>query len=198
MENEEKEDLLVEIRESEEESCDKEEIDYFIEKKILDFVHKDDQIPKSNRKTILFILTCSLIFVSSSVLVIIVPIYLKYSSFYSISTYSKLFTISSVNVILFGITHMVVFIPKCDCQTSPNHTLCFSEILKVSFLLSIGSIAIFWFMDGNYVRCHLEDPLKGSCLVFSLFFYYTFSRKSKLYLTTLKFYSASLFFFFLG
>lgn len=178
MENEEKEDLLIEFTESEEESCDKEEIDCDVEEKILDFVRQEKPPFQSKKKTLIFT-TCLLMFIASSTLVIVLPIYVKYSSLENISTYSKLFTISLANAILFGIVHVFGVILKCECQWSPNHNLSFSEILKVSFFLSAGSISIFWLIDGNYVKCHLEDPLKGCAIVFSLLFYYVFSRKSK-------------------
>lgn len=179
MENEEKEDLLLEETESEDDIYDKEECNYYIEEKILDFIQNEKQSHKSNKKTFIFITACLFMFLSSSVLIITLPIYLQYSARTGIQTYSKLVTLSSINAMLFGIVHLLGILSKYAIHVSSGLQLCLPNVLKISVLLSIGSILIFWLTDGNYVSCHLQDPLKGCAIVFSLLFYYVFSKKSK-------------------
>ncbi|KAK6621845.1 hypothetical protein RUM44_001652 [Polyplax serrata] len=176
MENEEKEDLLVDVAESEDESSEKEEIDCYIKEKIIDFIHREREIPKT-KKQVSVIVACLLVFLASSTLVIVVPIYLKHTTASNISTYNKLVTVSFGTVLLFLVAHAVKLISKLGCQPSPDYSLSLLDVFKVSLLLSVGSITIFWLIDGSYVRCHLVDPLKGSAVVFSLIFYYVFSKK---------------------
>lgn len=179
MENEEKEDLLLEVSESEEEEYDKDEIDYYMEEKIRNFIHNDKPNNNSSKNTIVFVFMFLFLFLSSSVLIIVLPIYLKSASANSISTYSKLFTFSSVNAIIFVIAHIVGILVKCDSRSSFYLNLCLSDVLKISFFLSVGSFTVFWLSDNQYVTCHLQDPLKGCSIVFALLFYYLFSKKSK-------------------
>lgn len=178
MENEEKEDLLEET-ESEDDIFEKGECSYYIEEKILDFIQNEKQSNKSHRKTCIFITACLFMFLSSSVIIITLPIYLQYSNRTGIQTYSKLVTLSSLNAILFGIVHLLGVISKYAIHVSSGLQLCLPKVFKISILFSVGSIIIFWLIDGHYVSCHLQDPLKGCAIVFALLFYYIFSRKSK-------------------
>ena len=53
-------------------------------------------------------------------------------------------------------------------------------LLKVSFIYAASGILIGQSLDQDRVLCHLQDPIKGIILVFSLIYYFFFCRKSKL------------------
>lgn len=53
-------------------------------------------------------------------------------------------------------------------------------LLKISLIYAFSGIVITLSMDRDRVLCHLQDPIKGITLVFSLVYYFFFCRKSKL------------------
>lgn len=54
-----------------------------------------------------------------------------------------------------------------------------SSLLKISLIYAVSGILIVMSMDQNRVLCHLQDPIKGIMLVFSLVYYFFFCQKSK-------------------
>lgn len=52
-------------------------------------------------------------------------------------------------------------------------------LLKISAVYALSGILITLSLDQNRVLCHLQDPIKGITLVFSLVYYFFFCRKSK-------------------
>lgn len=55
-----------------------------------------------------------------------------------------------------------------------------SKIIILSFLYTSSVFLITYSMDRKRVMCHLQDPMKGIILVFSLLYYFIFCRKCKL------------------
>lgn len=179
MENEEKEDLLLEVTESEDDHFEEEDCDCYIEEKIVDFIENEKQNHKSKKKTFLFVIACLFMFLSSSVFFITFPMYIQYANRSGISTYSKLATLTTVNAGIFSLGHLVMLLPRCLSRKPSRHRFCLPNIFKIGGSFSAGSIIIFWLIDGNYVSCHLQDPLKGCAVVFSLLFYFILSKRSK-------------------
>lgn len=61
---------------------------------------------------------------------------------------------------------MRIKIPRCS-------------LVKISCIYALSGILMNLSLDQNRVLCHLQDPIKGITLVFSLVYYFIFSRKSK-------------------
>lgn len=54
-------------------------------------------------------------------------------------------------------------------------------LIKISTLYAFSGVLVALSLDQNRVLCHLQDPIKGITLLFSLVYYFFFSRKSKIY-----------------
>ena len=52
-------------------------------------------------------------------------------------------------------------------------------LIKISTLYALSGILITLSLDRNRVLCHLQDPIKGITLVFSLVYYFFFCQKSE-------------------
>lgn len=65
-------------------------------------------------------------------------------------------------------------IPNSMCIKVPRCAL-----LKISCIYALSGILVTLALDKNRVLCHLQDPIKGITLVFSLVYYFFFCRKSK-------------------
>lgn len=52
-------------------------------------------------------------------------------------------------------------------------------LFKISSLYALAGILVTLSLDEERVLCHLQDPIKGIVLVFSLVYYFFFCRKSK-------------------
>lgn len=53
------------------------------------------------------------------------------------------------------------------------------SLLKISSVYALSGIVVTLCLDRDRVLCHLQDPIKGIALVFSLVYYFFFCRKSK-------------------
>lgn len=178
MENEEKE-VLVDVSEESE----TEQSDYFIEENIIGLLERNKH-SQQQRSDTLFIISCIILFICSTILLITLPVYIEESSRCEISGYGKISTLVTGNVILFTAFWAA---KKClqKCMGHPPKPtsclyMCLPSVLQSSFLASVGSISVFQLANEELISCHLQDPLKGCVVVFALLFYFIFSKTSKL------------------
>lgn len=52
-------------------------------------------------------------------------------------------------------------------------------VIELSVILGLGTMLIMYALADKRVMCHLQDPIKGILLVFSLMYYFFFCRKCK-------------------
>jgi len=175
MENEEKEDLLYDITEE----SDSDLSDHSVQEKIINLleINKRTKWPKAWKLNIL----CVILFMSCSVVVISLPIYVEQANRCNVSTYSKIVTLSSANIAaLTFLCFAKKMLLKCTQRRMTSLLyLNMPNLLKLSFLFVTGSVIFTWLTDESLVSCHLQDPLKGCAVVFTLLFYFIFAKKRK-------------------
>lgn len=127
-----------------------------------------------------FFTTKCLLVISATVLLIVLPIYME-----SINVSGNVYSMIMTNTFLVTILMLsILLIAKVFC-TKYKHLTIFSLPLKLTNLLSLDLVyfmSIFmmiYALDRKRVVCHLQDPVKGVVLVFSLLFYFFFCRKRK-------------------
>ncbi|CAK9818702.1 hypothetical protein ANTQUA_LOCUS9907 [Anthophora quadrimaculata] len=126
-----------------------------------------------------FVATLLIVIVSITFLIITYPLYLGSVSNVSNAYTGLLFATLSSTIILGLIcfvagrispppplipNSMRIKIPRCD-------------LLKISSIYALSGIVITLCLDRDRVPCHLQDPIKGITLVFSLVYYFFFCRK---------------------
>ncbi|XP_051163407.1 uncharacterized protein LOC127282886 [Leptopilina boulardi] len=132
-----------------------------------------------NWKKFSFIFTLCTVIVSVSILVISFPLYLESVSAVS-NGYSALLFTAFGSVCILAIVYFVkekispspIPIPSSTRISIPRNV-----ILKISLLYATSGILIGLSLDQNRVLCHLQDPIKGIVLVFSLIYYFFFCHK---------------------
>ncbi|XP_076300500.1 uncharacterized protein LOC143218859 [Lasioglossum baleicum] len=126
-----------------------------------------------------FIATLLAVVVSITFLIITYPLYLESVSAASNAYTGLLFTALSSTCIL----GMVWFIagrvspPPALIPNSMKIRIPRCALLKISFVYALSGILITLCLDESRVLCHLQDPIKGITLVFSLVYYFFFCRK---------------------
>ena len=107
--------------------------------------------------------------------------YCSYIWIYLVFFQGLLFVAFSAASIL-GFVHFVaekVSPPPPLIPNSMRITIPHCSLLKMSAVYAISGILVTLSLDQNRVLCHLQDPIKGITLVFSLVYYFFFCRKSK-------------------
>lgn len=136
--------------------------------------------PPPTRSKLNFIITFTVLLLSTTLLTIIFPTYLKLSHDIG-DTYSTL-VISSVIVAL--VLTAINSIAN-RCYTNYASVACFKppvewrKLLVATGIYTGSCFFIVFGMSRNKVMCHIQDPLKSLTLVFSLIFYFLFCRKRK-------------------
>ncbi|XP_078042581.1 uncharacterized protein LOC144472966 isoform X2 [Augochlora pura] len=126
-----------------------------------------------------FIATLFAVVVSITFLIISYPLYLESVSSVSSAYTGLLFTALSSTCIL-GIVWFVVGRISPPPPLIPNSMrikIPRCALLKISFVYALSGILITLCLDQSRVVCHLQDPIKGITLVFSLVYYFFFCRK---------------------
>lgn len=121
-----------------------------------------------------------LLILSSTAVVILLPLYLE-SINKSSDAYSMIYL--NTSFILFVLL-LAIILSKQFCKKMKNVNVLKSPIgwirLLILATLYIGSaFTIVYAMDRKRVMCHLQDPIKGVILVFSLVNYFFFCKRSK-------------------
>lgn len=126
-----------------------------------------------------FVATLLTAVVSITFLVITYPLYLESVSTVS-NAYTGLLFTALTSTCALGIICFIVarvspppaLIPNSMRVRIPGCTL-----LKISSVYALSGILVTLSLDQDRVLCHLQDPIKGVALVFSLVYYFFFCRK---------------------
>ncbi|XP_032667239.1 uncharacterized protein LOC116842314 isoform X1 [Odontomachus brunneus] len=117
--------------------------------------------------------------VSVTVLVISYPLYLESVGAVS-SAYTGLLFTALCSACILGVVYFVVDRVSPPPPLIPNSLrvkIPCDDLLKIGFLYATSGVFISLSLDRNRVLCHLQDPIKGITLVFSLVYYFFFCRK---------------------
>ncbi|KAJ8947418.1 hypothetical protein NQ318_009624 [Aromia moschata] len=131
-----------------------------------------------NHTKLEFITTKLTLIFSTTVLLILLPLYLESINVKG-NAYSMILTNTSISTILF-VTTMVI--AKCFCEKYRNIRICsfpvrFPRLILLSGVYFLCAFMVIYALDRKRVLCHLQDPIKGVVLVFSLLYYFFFCRK---------------------
>ncbi|KAG5894568.1 hypothetical protein JTB14_021550 [Gonioctena quinquepunctata] len=131
-----------------------------------------------NHSKLEFLTTKLTLVFATTVLVILLPLYLEAVNV-SGNAYSLMFTNTFLSTVLFILT---MAIAKCFCEKYRNIKMFgfpvkFFKLLQLSVVYFLGGSMIVYALDRKRVICHLQDPIKGIVLVFSLLYYFFFCRK---------------------
>ncbi|XP_014486086.1 PREDICTED: uncharacterized protein LOC106750328 isoform X2 [Dinoponera quadriceps] len=123
----------------------------------------------------------SLVSVAASITVLVIsfPLYLENVGAVS-SAYTGLLFIALCSAFILGVVYFVVERVSPPPPLIPNSMrvkIPCDDLLKVSFLYASAGMFVTLSHDQNRVLCHLQDPIKGITLVFSLVYYFFFCRK---------------------
>ncbi|XP_017881155.1 uncharacterized protein LOC108625569 [Ceratina calcarata] len=126
-----------------------------------------------------FLATLFALVISITSLVITYPLYLESVSNVSNAYTALLFTAFSSSLIL-GVSCFVtgkVSPPPALIPNSMRVKVPRCALLKISSVYALSAIVMTLCLDRDRVLCHLQDPIKGITLVFSLVYYFFFCRK---------------------
>lgn len=127
-----------------------------------------------------FITIGILLIISSTFLTILLPMYLETVNVkgdaYTLLQFTTVFTIIALLVLMFikkkifaRESGIVIFKPPFE----------WNKIIKIGLMYGFSGAMVIYAVDRKRVMCHLQDPIKGIVLVFSLVYYFFFCRKSK-------------------
>ncbi|XP_015601302.1 uncharacterized protein LOC107270636 isoform X2 [Cephus cinctus] len=126
-----------------------------------------------------FLATLCTVIASVTTLIISFPLYLE-----SVSAVSNAYTGLTFTALLSaGILGMVSFLvgrispPPPLIPNSMRVKIARCALMKIATLYALAGVFITLSLDQNRVLCHLQDPIKGITLVFSLVYYFFFCRK---------------------
>lgn len=133
-----------------------------------------------NHSKLEFLTTKLTLVFSTTVMLILLPLYLE-SINVAGNAYSMILTNSSISTIQFIAT---MTIAKCFSVKYKNIKLFnlpvhFLKLLQLSGVYFICAFFVIYALDRKRVVCHLQDPMKGIVLVFSLLYYFFFCKKCK-------------------
>ena len=184
MNDEDQEDLLIHVSESEDSSAESEA--YLETGRVIPFIQQNDNIVCEdakccNKNRIEFFCSGTFLVIASTFLLIILPLYSD-----AVNVVSDVYTL-----ILFTsvVSAMILLVLTClsgkskFCKSTLSKS--FSPPIRLSLLLQagvahgFGGLLVLFAVDSKKVLCHLQDPIKGVSLVFALMFYFLCSRKCK-------------------
>lgn len=175
MEEEDRDDLLV----SEEEESLSE-----TEEHCLPFDNPENapqilHVYEEHSKLEFFVVKITLI-ISSMFLVILLPLYMETMNIAS-DAYT-LILMTNVHTVVVAFTILLVLKNVCAHYKSlklfkiPVNWL---RIVEVGILYGLSGLLVIYALDRKRVVCHIQDPIKGVVLIFSLLYYFFFCRKCK-------------------
>lgn len=133
-----------------------------------------------NHTKLEFLTTKLALIFSTTVILILLPLYLESINVKG-NAYSLILTNTAISTLLFVLT---MIIAKFCCEKYKNIKLCtfpvkFSKLFIISGVYFMCAFLVIYALDRKRVVCHLQDPMKGVVLVFSLLYYFFFCRKCK-------------------
>lgn len=126
-----------------------------------------------------FIATLLTVVVSITFLIITYPLYLESVSYVS-NAYTGLLFTAFFSAFILGIVCFIwgrIYPLPALIPNSLRIKIPRCALLKISLIYAFSGIVITLSMDRDRVLCHLQDPIKGITLVFSLVYYFFFCRK---------------------
>lgn len=170
--DDEERDLLIRANSDNEEFTDNE--DSFDSTR--ENIQHDD---KTNRfyDKVQFICVALVLCFSSTALIILLPLYLEIVGLHGDAYTAVIFTSST--------TTLGLFLGSCMCgrwgsgvRASLMPPFTFSSVLRTGLIYGTGCFLVMLSLERKKVMCHLQDPLKGTVLLFALVYYFFFCRKS--------------------
>lgn len=127
-----------------------------------------------------FIATKLMLIFSTTSMLILLPLYLESINVKG-NAYSMIFTNTSISTLLLVITMMMAkfFCEKYKYIKLGTFPVTFFKLLQLSGVYFLCAFFVIYALDRKRVVCHLQDPIKGIVLVFSLLYYFFFCRKCK-------------------
>ncbi|XP_034941222.1 uncharacterized protein [Chelonus insularis] len=126
-----------------------------------------------------FLITLVIVAASITSSVITLPLYLE-SVNTAASAYTGLLFIAFLSTCILGFIFLVVERISPPPTLVPNSLkikIPRCSLIKISSFYALAGILVTLSLDQNRVLCHLQDPIKGITLVFSLVYYFFFCRK---------------------
>lgn len=127
-------------------------------------------------KKLQFIAVGLLLCFSSTALIILLPLYLEVVDVYGDAYTAVIFTCS--------VTTLALLLVSCvsgrfgsGVKASLMPPFGFSSVLCTGVIYGISGFLVIYSLERKKVVCHLQDPIKGVVLVFSLVYYFFFCRK---------------------
>lgn len=125
-----------------------------------------------------FITTKIALLFSSASLMILLPAYLDSMNVKS-DAYTLILLNSSFSILFLDLIFLIgkFFFKSYKNLWITNYPIKLSKLIVLSFLYTSSIFLIIYAVDRKRVMCHLQDPMKGTILVFSLLYYFIFCRK---------------------
>lgn len=124
-----------------------------------------------------------LLMLSSTFLTILLPLYLEAVNVPG-DAYTMIQFISAFSVLILMIIICIRHGYKQESILAKwkEAPIDWDKIIKIAAMYIISGFMVVYAVDRKRVMCHLQDPIKGIVLVFSLVYYFFFCRKSELVL----------------
>lgn len=127
-----------------------------------------------------FAFTKLALLLSSAFLIILFPLYFEAVNAKGDSFTGLLFSSTTVFLILFiACVIAKLFVAKYNVIKIWKLPLRLVDLTKLCVVYTISGFIVVYALDRKRVLCHLQDPIKGTILVFSLFYYFLFCKKRK-------------------
>ncbi|XP_072401742.1 uncharacterized protein [Diabrotica undecimpunctata] len=125
-----------------------------------------------------FLTTKLTLIFSTTVMLVLLPLYIDSINVKG-NVYSLILTNTVISTVLFVITIVIAkfFCEKYRNVKVLNFPIKFWKLLQLSGVYFLCGFMIIYALDRKRVVCHLQDPIKGIVLVFSLLYYFFFCRK---------------------
>lgn len=138
----------------------------------------NDTVPVESKIGFIFIGILTII--SATFLVVLLPMYLETVNVKGDAyTLIQFVTTSTIVVLLILLLLKKKFCPRGAEIMILKPPIEWSKVYKLGLMYAISGFMVVYAVDRKRVMCHLQDPIKGIVLVFSLVYYFFFCRKSK-------------------
>ncbi|KAK7866636.1 hypothetical protein R5R35_011542 [Gryllus longicercus] len=172
MEDEEHEDLLIRASSDNEDFTDNE--DAFASSRRSYLQHEN--LYSLCFERIKFICLGIVLVLSSTALLILLPLYLE-----TVNVYSDAYTML---VFICFVTTVIILLMGCllgrllnQLKVMLSIPFSLSRVYRFGLAYGLGGFLLLYAVDRKRVMCHLQDPIKGIVLVFSLVYYFFFCKK---------------------
>lgn len=171
MEEDDRDDLLA----SEEEESLSETEEHCLPENAPQTLH----VYEEHSKLEFFVVKMTLVF-SSLFLIVLLPLCME-----TINVASDAYTmILMTNVLTVVITFTILLVLKNVCLYYKSIKMFeipvnWLRILEIGVLYGFSGFLVIYALDRKRVVCHIQDPVKGVVLIFSLLYYFFFCKKCK-------------------